>query len=71
MAQAQQAGQPNRQQPKRVGKNRFSHTANTAYGMGDHYGTGIRAKLGKVRSDTVGMVALTPKKLKTPPRSVA
>lgn len=70
MAQAQQAGQPNRQQPKKVGKNRFAHTANTKYGMGDNYGTGIRAKLGRMREDSMGMQTLTPKKLKTPPKSV-
>lgn len=71
MAQAQQAGQPNRQQPNKVGKNRFAHTANTAYGMGDNYGSGIKAKLGRVREDTMGMVKMGPKKLKKPPRSLA
>ena len=70
MAQAQQAGQPNRQLPGKPKKNRFAHTANTPYGMGDNYGTGIKAKLGKVR-DGMGMKPLTPKKLKTPPRSLA
>jgi hypothetical protein len=71
MAQAQQAGQPNRNYPKRPGKNRFAHTQNTKYGMGDAYGMGVRAKLGKMRSDSMGMVVLTPKKLKSPPRSTA
>ena len=71
MAQAQQAGQPNRKYPKKPGKNRFAHTANTQFGMGDNYGTGVRQKLGKVRKDTMGMKAVSPKKLKTPPRSVA
>jgi hypothetical protein len=71
MAQAQQAGEPNRQQPKKVGKNRFAHVANTKYGMGDHYGTGIRAKLGRLRDSTVGMQQMTPKKLKTPPKGLA
>lgn len=71
MAQAQQAGQPNRNFPKKPGKSRFAHVQNTKFGMGDSYGTGIKAKLGKVRSDTMGMVALTQKKLKTPPKSVA
>ena len=47
-----------------------AHTANTKYGMGNNYGTGIRAKLGKVRDDTVGMVKLSKKKLGTPPKSV-
>lgn len=71
MAQAQQAGQPNRQYPKKPGKPRFAHTENTKYGMGDHYGTGIRAKLGRIRGDSAGVVQVTPKKLKTPPRSLA
>lgn len=70
MAQAQQAGQPNRQYPKKPGKNRFAHVQNTPYGMGDHYGTGIRAKLGRMRDDSMGMRALNQKKLKTPPRSI-
>lgn len=70
MAQAQQAAQPNREQPKKVGKNRFAHTANTKYGMGDNYGTGIRAKLGRMREDSVGAHYMTPKKFKVPPKSV-
>lgn len=60
----------NRQQPKKVGKNRFAHTANTKYGMGDNYGTGIRAKLGRMR-EGLGMADLKPKKIKTPPRGLA
>ncbi len=47
-----------------------AHTANTKYGMGDYYGTGIRAKLGKVRN-VLGTTNLSPKKVKTPPRSLA
>ena len=70
MAQAQQAGQPNRQYPKKPGKNRFAHTQNTPYGMGDNYGTGIRAKLGKVRDGTMGMVTIGQKKMKKPPKSL-
>lgn len=70
MAQAQQAGQPNRQYFKKPGKNRFAHTQNTPYGMGDHYGTGLKAKVGKVREDTMGANYLSRKKLKTPPKSV-
>lgn len=71
MAQAQQAGQPNRQYAKKSGKNRFAHTANTPYGMGDNYGMGVKAKLGKMRDDSMGMIALTPKKMKNPPKSLA
>ena len=61
----------NRQQPKKPGKNKFAHTANTPYGMGDNYGTGIKAKLGKMRSDSMGQAYLSPTKLKKPPKSVA
>jgi hypothetical protein len=71
MAQAQQAGEPNRKQPTPYKKNRFAHTANTKYGMGDHYGTGIKQKLGRMRDDSMGMKALTPKKLKKPPKNLA
>ncbi len=52
-------------------KHKENHVDNTKYGMGDYYGTGIKAKLGRVRDDTMGMVALTPKKLKTPPKGLA
>ena len=68
MAGAQQAQQPNRDNSKPK-KPRFSHTANTKFGMGDNYGTGVRAKLGTVH-EGVGMVKLSKKKLGTPPRSV-
>lgn len=70
MAQAQQAGEPNCEYPKKPGKNRFAHVQNTPYGMGDHYGTGVRAPLGKVRSD-MGTVPLSKKKLKSPPKNLA
>lgn len=46
-----------------------AHTSNSKKGMGDNYGTGIRAKLGRMR-DGMGMQQITPKKLKTPPKSV-
>lgn len=48
-----------------------AHTARSPRGMGDYYGTGIRQPLGRVRDGTMGMVKVTPKKLKTPPKSVA
>lgn len=48
-----------------------AHTANTKYGMGNYYGTGIKAKIGRMRSDSVGMIPLSPRKLKTPPRGLA
>lgn len=57
------------QKPKR-GKTYEAHTSPTKYGMGDYYGTGMRASVGKMRSDSVGYRPVTPKKLKTPPRGV-
>lgn len=49
---------------------KFSHTPASSKGLGDYYGTGIRAKLGRMRGDSMGMVTLTSKKLKKPPTSV-
>lgn len=71
MAQAQQAAPFNRQQPKKQKVHKESHVAPTKYGMGDNYGTGIRQKLGRVREDTLGMQAISKKKLKNPPKSLA
>ncbi len=50
---------------------RFSHTAGSPKGLGDYYGTGIRAKLGKVRGDTMGMHDISPADLKKPPKTLA
>jgi hypothetical protein len=69
MAIAQQAQVFNRNASKPK-KPRFAHTANTKYGMGDNYGTGIKAKLGKMREDSVGMATLSKKQLGTAPKSV-
>lgn len=49
---------------------RFAHTAGSPKGMGDYYGTGVRAKIGKMR-DGMGMVQISPPKMKKPPRSLA
>lgn len=69
MAQAQQAAPFNRQ-PSKPKKPKFAHTDNTPYGMGDYYGTGVRAKVGKMR-DGMGMASISKKKLGTPPKSLA
>ena len=56
--------------PKR-GKTYEAHTSPTKYGMGDYYGTGVRAKLGTVRgSSNAGFIPVSEKKMKEPPRSV-
>lgn len=47
------------------------HVNHSSMGMGDYYGTGIKAKLGRMREDSMGMIEITPKKLKTPPKSLA
>lgn len=47
------------------------HVSNTSMGMGDYYGTGIKAKIGKMRGDSMGAIAASPKKLRTPPKSLA
>lgn len=71
MTYGMKGGDANRQQPKRIGKNRFAHTANTPYGMGDNYGTGLKAKIGRMRDDSMGRTSIIPKKLRTPPKSLA
>lgn len=47
-----------------------AHSANTKFGMGDYYGSGVRAKLGSMRDDSVGMAKLSKKQIGTPPKSV-
>jgi len=56
--------------PKEKTKNAESHTAPTKYGMGTYFGTGFKAPVGKLRSDTIGIRPVTKKQLGTPPRSV-
>lgn len=52
---------------KRTGE---SHVSNTKMGMGDYYGTGVKAKIGTLIQGS-GMNPLPPNKLKKPPKSVA
>ncbi len=61
----------NRQQPKPYAKNRETHVANTKIGMGDNYGQAIKQKVGRMRSDPIGSIPMSGKKLGTPPRSLA
>jgi hypothetical protein len=51
-------------------KYKQAHTDNVKMGMGDYYGTGITAKIGRMR-DGMGFQEISPKKLKTPPKSLA
>ena len=45
------------------------HVSHTSMGMGDYYGTGIRAKIGKMR-EGVGFQEVPKSKLKSPPSTV-
>jgi hypothetical protein len=59
---------------KKKGKPKIKqwHVANTKFGMGDNYGTGIRQNLGKMRSSYTPPVNTTaPKSLKKPPKNLA
>jgi hypothetical protein len=47
-----------------------AHTPRSPKGLGDFYGSGVRQKLGKMRSG-LGMIELSPKKLKKPPKNLA
>jgi len=55
---------------KKIKANKEAHVANTKYGMGDYYGSGIRNPIGKMR-EGMGTKEVTPKKLKTPPKALA
>lgn len=55
--------------PKR-GKTYEAHTSPTKYGMGDYYGTAMKAPVGKMRDSSIGYIPVTKKQLKTPPRGV-
>lgn len=48
-----------------------AHSSNKKFGMGDYYGSGIKNPQGRMREDSMGMIAVTPKKLKKPPKSLA
>lgn len=70
MARAQQASPKNTNKTDKVKPNRFAHTQNTKYGMGDYYGPAIKAKVGRVRKGW-GINPASQKQLKTPPTSLA
>jgi hypothetical protein len=70
MAAAQQANWPDSTPPKRAKKDRFAHTSNTKFGMGDNYGIGIKQKTGTLRRSAM-MNDLPRSKLNKPPKSLA
>ena len=53
-------------------KHKEAHTDNTKYGMGDFYGTGVRAKIGTMRdSYSPGYTPVSKKSMGTPPKTFA
>ncbi len=53
-------------------KNAHTATPNqSGKAMGDYYGSGIKAKVGRMREDQLGFNSVPPKKLMKPPRSLA
>jgi hypothetical protein len=56
----------------KVSGHKEAHTANVKHGMGDYYGSGLRAKVGKIRSVyEPGANPVSPKMLKKPPKTLA
>lgn len=51
------------------GKN--AHTANTKYGSGNFYGSGIKQPVGKSIVSQLDFRSSTPRSLKKPPKSLA
>lgn len=70
MPLAGQAQPFNRKQPNKVKKNRFAHVQNTKYGMGDNYGLGVKAKMGRIIEGS-GMHKLNKRQIGTPPKGLA
>lgn len=51
-------------------KHKEAHSANMKKGMGDYYGTGVKAKIGRVRESFI-LNPVSKSKMKKPPRSLA
>jgi len=51
-------------------KTKQAHTSQSKMGMGDYYGTGITAKIGKLRDNSVE-IPIKPNSLKKPPKNLA
>ena len=71
MALVGQAQPFNRMQPKKGASNKLAHTANTQYGQGDFVGQAIKAKVGRMKKDSMGFSDITPHQLKTAPKALA
>ena len=47
------------------------HSANTKFGMGDYYGTGIKNPMGRMRESSMGFNSVSREGLNKPPKSLA
>lgn len=47
------------------------HSSRSKFGMGDFYGTGLKAKVGRMRDNSMGINVVSPTKLKIPPKNLA
>lgn len=56
--------------PKPLKRTNEAHTSKSKFGMGDHYGSGVKNPVGKIRS-VMGINDVTPKNLRKPPKSLA
>lgn len=52
-------------------KNPQAHSDPKLTGMGDNYGTGVKAKIGKVRDSYIPQIKRVKSKVKNPPKSLA
>ena len=57
--------------PKSIKPNKTAHTANTKYGMGDYYGTGVKQPMGIMREDQLSFNSVKKKNLGKPPKALA
>jgi hypothetical protein len=56
---------------KSIKHNKQGHTSNSKFAMGDSYGQAVKNKVGRDIESTMSYSSTSPKKLKTPPRSLA
>lgn len=52
-------------------KHKESHTSPSKIGMGDHYGSALKNKIGRVREDSTGHMDYPSKRQTKPPKKLA
>lgn len=56
---------------KSIKHNKNAHTSNSKFGMGDYYGQGVKQNQARIIDDSMNYSAVSPKKLKKPPKALA